>query len=193
MSLFAGGSFLGNGFFGGFSAENVEEGGGDGEAEYRGADEAADDDDGHGVQDFLAGLVGCEEEGDEGDACGEGRHDDGDEAFEGAAFEHLAGEAFALVAHEMEVVGDHHDVVAGCDAGDGDEANEGGDADIVESLAGVEDGADEGDRDDGQDEGHEAEVLKVAVEEEDDNEENDGGGGENGVTRFLLGLILAFK
>ena len=109
-----------------------------------------------GIEDFLAGVGGrvgsldereevdIDDERDQRDAGGEGRHEDRDEPFEGAALDHRAGESLALVFHQVEVVGDHHDGVARRDAGDGDEPDEGGDADVVERVAGVEDAADEG-------------------------------------------------
>ena len=50
------------------------------------------------------------------------------------------------MAHEVEVVGDHHDGVSRRDAGHRDEADEGGDAHIVEGLVSQQDPADQGER-----------------------------------------------
>ncbi len=56
------------------------------------------------MQDFLARLIGGEDERDEADAGGERGHEHGDEPFLRAADDHRLGEAFALVLHEVQVV-----------------------------------------------------------------------------------------
>jgi hypothetical protein len=47
----------------------------------------------------------------------------------------------------VEVVAHHHDAVAGGDAADGDEADEGGDADVVDEQPGEGEAAHERERD----------------------------------------------
>ena len=74
------------------------------EAEQRAGDESADDDDGDGMEDFLARLIGGEHERDEADAGGERGHEHGHEPFLGAADDHRLGEVLALVLHEVQVV-----------------------------------------------------------------------------------------
>ena len=88
-----GGGFVLDGLLRGLAAEGVEDGGRDAEAEQGGGDEAADDDDGDGMEDFLARLVGGEDERDEADAGGERGHEHGHEPFLGAADDHRLGEA----------------------------------------------------------------------------------------------------
>lgn len=131
-----GGGWLREGGLGGFAAEEIKDGGGDHEVEQGAADEAADDDDGDGMEDFFAGFIGSKQQWHEGDAGAEGRHEDGDKAFQRAAHDHGATESFAFMLHEMEVVRDHHDAVAGGDSADGDEADEGGDADVIDEQPG---------------------------------------------------------
>ena len=111
------------------AAEFPEDKGADGEVEEGAREEAEEDHDGDGVEDFATGLAGAEEERDEGESGGEGGHEHGDDSFLGAADDHLLVEAFALLAHQVEVVGNHHDSVAGGDAGEGDEADHRGDGD----------------------------------------------------------------
>ena len=65
-----GGRVEAQGAFGGAFAEEPEHRGGDCEVEQGAADEAADDDDGDGMQDFLSRLVRGEEQRDERDAGG---------------------------------------------------------------------------------------------------------------------------
>ena len=71
-----------------------------------------------------------EDEGEQGDAGREGGHEDGRQAFEGASGDHARAEAFAFVTHEVEVVGEEHDVVAGGDTGHRYEAHQGAYADF---------------------------------------------------------------
>ena len=54
---------------------------------------------------------------------------------------------FAFVLHEMQVVADEHDAIARGDAGHGDEADERGDADVVQLEVGEDQPADERERD----------------------------------------------
>ena len=83
------------------------------------------------MEDFLARLIGGEDQRNQADAGGERGHEHGHEPFLGAADDHLLVEALALVLHEVQVVGDEHDAVSRGDSGHGDEADQGGDADVV--------------------------------------------------------------
>ena len=65
------GGFAFDGFGGGIPAEGEKHRGGDAEAEERAGDEAADDDDGHGMEDFLSRLIRREHERNEADARGQ--------------------------------------------------------------------------------------------------------------------------
>lgn len=131
--------------FRGAEAEFPEDKGADGEIEEGAREEAEENYDGDGVEDFAAGLAGAEEEWDEGESGGEGGHEHGDDALLRAADDHLLVEAFALLAHQVEVVGNHHDSVAGGDAGEGDEADHRGDGDgAVGEKPDANHGSDEG-------------------------------------------------
>ena len=120
-----------------------EDRGGDHEAEKGGAYQASDHDGGHGSEDFFAGLICGEDEGDDCYSGGDGGHEDGRKALKGTALDHLSVEFLALVLHEVKVVGEEHDGISRGDACNGDEADEGGDADGIEGEPGVEDRADE--------------------------------------------------
>ena len=186
-----GGGVAGEGLGRGFLAEMEEDERANEEFEQRGTDEAADDDDGDGVENFFARLVAGEDERDEGDTGGEGGHEDGDHALERAALDHRAGETLALVAHEVKVMRNHHDAVARGDAAHGDETDERGDADVVDLEPRVDEAADERERDAEHDLQRERPALKVAVEKKQ-NDGEDGGAEENdALGGILLGAELA--
>ena len=130
------------------AAEFPEDEGADGEVQEGAREEAEEDHDGDGVEDFTAGLAGAKEERDEGESGGEGGHEHGDDAFLRASEDHFLIEGIAFLPEEVEVVGDHHDAIARGDAGEGDEADHGGDRNgAVGEKPDAEDGADEGERD----------------------------------------------
>ena len=95
-------------------------------------DETSDNNHCDGMKDFLSGLIRGEDEWNERYACGKCGHEDGHHPLECAALDHRAGEAFALVAHEVQVVGEHHNAVSGRNASYGDESDQRGDADIID-------------------------------------------------------------
>ena len=157
-----------DGFFRGFASEAIEQRGRDEQTQESRADQAADDDDGDGVEDFLARFIRGQHQRDEGETGRERGHQDGDQAFLGAPGDHFRGEPFTLVLHQVKVVGDEHDVVPCRNTTDGDESDQGCDAHIVQGHLGVEDGSDQGDRNDRQHQADEAEALEIGVEQEDD-------------------------
>ena len=111
------------------AAEFPEDQGADGKVEEGAGEEAEEDDDGDGVEDFAAGLAGSEEERDKGEAGGEGGHQDRDNALLCASNDHFLVKRFALFVEEVEVVREHHNAVSRGDAGEGDEADHGGNGD----------------------------------------------------------------
>ncbi len=72
-------------------------------------------------------MVGGKDHGDEGEGGGEGGHDDGVEAVDGALHYDVAHGLSGLVAEGL-VFGYQEDAVAGGDAEEGDESDDGGDA-----------------------------------------------------------------
>ena len=126
------GGFLFDGFGCGLATYQPEHRWSDGHVQEGGGDQSTDDNDGDGMEDFFSGLIPREHEGDQRDARRKRRHHDGDEALQRTADDHLLGEILALVLHEVQVVREQHDVVARRHAADRDEADQGGDADVVE-------------------------------------------------------------
>ena len=90
------------------AAEFEKERGRDELIEQRGADQAADDDDGQRIQNFLAGLAGAHRQRNPADDGGQGRHQDGRKTLQAAPHDHLLVELLAFVLHEMGVVRNHH-------------------------------------------------------------------------------------
>ena len=88
---------------------------------------------------------------------------------------------------------DEHDGVSCGDSGDGDQADQGGDGDIVETIARQQDSASKGDGDIEKNLEGEVEALEVGEEEEDDDEQENGREEEDLLGRFLLREIVAFK
>ena len=119
----------------GAAAEQPEQGGSDREADQGGSDQPADNADRHRMEDFLARFAGGEHERHQSDARSQRSHADWNKAFEGASLDHGAGEALALVADEMQIVGEHHNAVTGSHAAYRDEADKGGDGDVAGSAA----------------------------------------------------------
>ena len=146
------GSVSRDGLCSSFSAEGEEYGRGYSKSEQGRADEAANDDHGDRVKYFFARFSGSEDQWDQRYASGQCSHEHGHESFLGPSLDHLLGEAFAFVSHEVKVMGQHHDGITRGDAGDGDEPDEGSDADRVESPVRQEDAANHGDGDVCQDE-----------------------------------------
>src|SRR4051812_20413603 len=75
--------------------------------------EAAEDDDGHGVFDFVAGEVAADDEGDEGETGSEGGHEDRSETLFCAADDERDAEGLAFDFLQVAVVAYEHDAVAG--------------------------------------------------------------------------------
>src|SRR6266508_6958871 len=92
----------------------------------RRGDDAAEDDDRHGLLDLLARLAGAERERNEADAGDERRHKDRAEALYRSLDDGVA-EPDAFLLYEVAVVADEHDAVAGGNAEECDEPDEGGD------------------------------------------------------------------
>ena len=99
------------------------------------------------MQNFFARLVCCENKRNERYAGRKGCHQDGNHPLQRAAFDHLARESLALVAHEVQVVREHHNAVAGGDASHGDKSDQRGDADVVHHEPREHQAAKEGKRD----------------------------------------------
>lgn len=168
------------------------EGGCDEEIEEGGGEEAADDDGGDGVEDFAAGDISLEDERDECDARGEGGHEDGDEAFVGAAEDEGFGEGDFFYEFEVAEMGEQHDAISRGDAADGDEADERGEAERDAEEGAEENAADHGEGEIEEDLGDERPRGKIAVEEEGDGELGEGGEPEDACAGALLGLEISF-
>ena len=134
-----------------------------------------------------------EEQRDECDAGGKCGHEHGDEPFEGSARDHLARETFALVLHQVEVVRDHHDAVARGDTGDGDEADEGGDGDVVDELPRQREAAHECERDIQQHLCGERGAAEVAEQQNGDDDEDERGKNRDAARGFLLRFEFALE
>jgi len=127
-----------------------------------------------------------EERRDESAPGGEGGHEHGDEPLLGAADDHAAGEAFAFMPHEVEVMGNHHDAVPCRDPPDGNEAYQGGDGDVIDHAPCQGEAAHEREGDvqhDLQSERHAAEIAEQQQQHHghDETEEK-----ENALGGFLL-------
>lgn len=180
------------GQFGGVgAAEAVEDGGVEKVFAEGGGDESAEDDGGDWVEDFLAGEESAPDEGDESDACGEGGHEDGGEAFEAAADDELEGERFVLFLHEVEVVGDEEDAVAGGDPSEGDEADHACDGERLSGEPEGEDATDEGDRKCQHDLEDDARGGVEGVENEEDADEGGYAQQQDHAGGGLLGFELS--
>ena len=70
------------------------------------------------------GLISADDQRDEGQAGGEGRHQDRRQAFFGAAHDEVRAEFFAFDFFQMPVMADEHDAVAGGDAEHGHEPDQ---------------------------------------------------------------------
>ena len=99
--------------FSGFEAEEPEQGRVDEEVEQGGADHAAEDHGGDRVQDLFAGLMGRENERNQADARRQSRHQHRGQAFQTGPHDHLLGPAFPLVSHQMQVVIQQQNPIAG--------------------------------------------------------------------------------
>jgi hypothetical protein len=98
-----------------------------------------------------------------------------------------------FVLHEMQVVADEHDAVSSRDTGDGDEADEGGDADVVQLEVGEDEAADEGERDVAEHLEGEERRAEVAVEQEGDDGQDDEREDGDALRGLLLRLELALE
>ena len=83
------------------------------------------------MQDFLAWLIRSQHKWQKCYASREGCHEDWNHPLHCAPLNHLACKSFALVAHEVQVVREHHNAISGRNASDGDESDQCGDADVV--------------------------------------------------------------
>jgi hypothetical protein len=118
----------------------------------------------HWVQNLFARFLRRENERDERNACRQRCHEDWDKPLQRPADHHLAGKAFPLVPHEMEVMGEHHDAVPRRNAADGDESHESGNGDIVDLPPGENEAAHERERDIDQHLRGEHRTAKIAIE-----------------------------
>ena len=75
------------------------------------------------MENFFARLPGSEQQGQEGQTRGQRRHEHRNDTLLRAAHDHFAAEGHPLLAHEVQVVGNHHDPVARGDSGQSDEAD----------------------------------------------------------------------
>ena len=83
--------------------------------EQRGADEPSNDDHRQRMEDFLASLACSQGEWQKADGGGQGGHQDGRQSFQASANDHLLTKRFSLALHQMDVMRDHEDSVAGDD------------------------------------------------------------------------------
>jgi hypothetical protein len=73
------------------------------------------------IQNFLARLPGTEEQWQETDEAGQGGHHHRSKSLQAASNNHLLVEQLALVLHQVDVMGDHHNPIATDDSDQGDE------------------------------------------------------------------------
>ena len=76
--------------------------------------------------------------------------------------------------HEVQVVGNHHDAVSRSHATHGDEADKGGDADVVQLEIGENQPAHDCERDVDQHLKRERRALEIPIKHHEDRDEDDG-------------------
>src|SRR6266508_4019902 len=155
----------------------------------RRGDDAAEDDDRHGLLDLLARLAGAERERNEADAGDERRHKDRAEALYRSLDDGVA-EPDAFLLYEVAVVADEHDAVAGGNAEECDEPDEGGDRQRPAGDEHHDHATDHRERQVRHDERRQARGAEREIEQEENAA--DGGAGEQRdlTCRSLLGLEL---
>src|SRR4029079_17268514 len=136
------------------------------EPEQRAGDQTSDDDHRDRMEDFLSGLVGRKHQRNEPDTRSECSHQDRYEAFLRATDHHRLAEFLALVLHEMEIVREQHDAIPRGHPGHRNEADERGDADIVQLEIGEYQPANQGQWDITEHLDREEWRPKIAVEQE---------------------------
>ena len=87
----------------------------DEEIEQCGADQAAEDHRRDGIEDLLARLTGSQHQRNKRNARRQRGHQHGCHPFPARTLHHLRREPLPLVPHEVQIVRDEQDAVAGCD------------------------------------------------------------------------------
>ena len=119
-------------------------------------------------------------------------HENRDEAFLRASFDHLSGKSLSFMAHQVKVVRNQHNVVSRRNPTHRDEADKGSDANIIQRYFGQEYTTHQRDRHDGEDQQNKRKIPEVAVEQERDDQQHDCRCDQNRAFRFGLCFVFAF-
>ena len=158
--------------------EAVEQGGGE---------QSAEDDLGHGALDLVAGQVAVDGQGNHGEGRGEGRHQNRVETVQGAAEDALA-DGEMLLGMQVVVAVDQQHAVAGRDAEEGDEADDGRDAQFAGGDNQGKYASNQGQRQVEQYDSALAGVLELHVQQQEDDHDAHQGGEQEGPAGGLLAL-----
>jgi hypothetical protein len=148
------------------------ESGQDQKVEQGAGDEASEDDEGHGAFDLAAGFATAEGEGQDAKGGDESGHEDGEQAFAGPAGDGVESPGGVFLRDEVLIVGDEHDAVPGADAKEGDEADQGTDAENTAAGEDSEDATDEGEGKIGE---NEEDMIGPGEDEAEEHQNEDEG------------------
>ena len=120
------------------------------------------------MQDLLAGRICADHQRQKSKPSRKRRHQHRRQPLQASAHDHLAPERLALVQHQVDVVTDLEDAVAGADAGERDEADHRGHRQRLAREPQRDHAADQGQRDVGHDDQRQDGRAVAAVEHGED-------------------------